>query len=85
MLKKLKLLFALRKVWKKLSSKEAKRGMKAGIKSTEFWTTIGVVAASLATALATQDGTLRIVGLACAALSAAAYAIARGLAKLAGK
>ena len=54
--------------------------MKAGYKTTEFWVTVltiaGLVIASIATTLPPKQAAMA------ASVAAAAYAIARGLAKL---
>lgn len=52
---------------------------RSGIRTTEFWAT--VVTAAAAAVLAVQDSVPPKWALACTAVSAACYALARGLAK----
>jgi len=58
--------------------------MKSGWKTTEFWVTLLIVAGAGMGWLAQQTEDGGIVALAAGALSAAAYAISRGLAKKGG-
>ncbi len=57
-------------------------GLKSGIKSTEFYLSLGAFGTFISQALESSNSdTLQLVSLICAAIVSAAYTFARGLAK----
>jgi hypothetical protein len=77
------LVWKLRKPFKQLTSKEGQMKLKRGIWTSEFWTRISVVIGGIGTALASQDGTLQIVGIAVAGVAAVVGEVGRALVKIA--
>ena len=69
------------KVSAEKTRREIKMGLKSGVKTSEFWSTIGTVIAALGGASTGVFGEHSWIGIIAAAIVQGAYTISRGIAK----